>query len=143
MQRARTPRRRARVAPAIWSRPNSPTGAALENLLEIGQWSLLRPDGPLWFRGFSRWSDADGPGYMVVLLHRYDAARFVVAHTPSPARRILPRFSGTLFLIDTGMLARVYSGVPSALEIRGDAVTAVYLDERISLESRVTAPAPV
>ena len=45
-----------------------------------------------------------------------------------------------MFLIDTGMLASVYAGEPSALQIEAGRVTAVYLDERELLVDTTAAP---
>jgi hypothetical protein len=53
-----------------------------------------------------------------------------VGHTPQTAGRIQARFDNRVFLIDTGMLTSVYKGRPSALEIVGDTVAAVYPGER-------------
>lgn len=94
-------------------------------VVNIGASSLLNPDGPLWFRGYSTWTDEEGAGRMAALLRRYRVKRFVTAHTPQPSGRIASRFGGTLYLIDTGMLGRRFypSGRASALEIVGDAVT--------------------
>jgi len=99
-------------------------------LLNIGSSSVLSPDGPLWFRGYSTWTDQEGAERMAGLLRKYKVKRFVTGHTPQPAGQIVTRFGGTLFLIDTGMLnGRFYtSGRPSALEIAGDTVTPVYLE---------------
>ena len=69
------------------------------------------------------------------------AARQVVGHTPQRTGRIQPRVGGLVFFIDTGMLTEVYGGAPSALEIDGDAITAIYPGERQLLqpsESRST-----
>ena len=55
-------------------------------------------------------------------------------------RRITPRFDAGVFLIDTGMLASVYAGEPSALQIEAGRVTAVYLDERELLVDTTAAP---
>jgi hypothetical protein len=99
-------------------------------LLNIGSSSVLSPDGPLWFRGYSSWTDQEGAERMAGLLRKYKVKRFVTGHTPQPAGQIVARFGGSLFLIDTGMLnGRFYtSGRPSALEIAGDTVTPVYLE---------------
>ena len=103
---------------------------ALLPLAEIGASSLLHPEGPLWFRGFSSWTDEEGAPRMAALLQKFRVRRFVTGHTPQPAGRITTRFGGALFLIDTGMLGgRFYpAGRPSALEIVGDAVRAIYED---------------
>ncbi len=103
----------------------------------IYYWSILHYDGPLWFRGFSEWSDEDGERQITTLLERFNARRFVVGHTPSSTGQIMPRFAGKVFLIDTGML-RGYTkdGRPSALEIEGDSVSAIYETGRVSLISQ-------
>ena len=63
-------------------------------LAEIGASSLLNPDGPLWFRGFSAWTDDDGAPRMAALLQKFRVKRFVTGHTPQPAGRITKRFGG-------------------------------------------------
>jgi hypothetical protein len=103
------------------------------DLMQIGAWSIVSPDGPLWFRGFAQWTDEHGREVLDELLDRFDADRFVVGHTPTSAARIVPRFDMRVFLIDTGMLAEAYMGRASALEIVGGDVTAVYEDGRLSL----------
>ena len=114
----------------------------LTRLLDIGRWSVLDPDGPLWFRGFAMWSPEAGAIQMKPLLQRYGVAHFVVGHTIPPTRRITPRLSAAVFLIDTGMLSSyVPGGTASALEIQDGRFTAIYPNERLTLlDSRVRAP---
>jgi hypothetical protein len=104
--------------------------ALLFPLANIGTSSLFSPNGPLWFRGFASWNDAEGDAHITALLKKFRAKRFVTGHTVQPKGRITERFAGKLFLIDTGMLnGRFFpSGVPSALEITGDVATPLYLD---------------
>ncbi len=97
-------------------------------IVDIGTWSLLAPQGPLWIRGYATLPDAE-QDKVAAVLKSYRATRLVVAHTPQPSR-IAQRFGGLVYVIDTGMLASVYKGVPSALEIVGDRVTAIYLDSQ-------------
>jgi hypothetical protein len=99
-------------------------------ILNIDKSALLNANGPLWFRGYSAWSDAEGAERMPALLRKYRVKRFVTAHTPQPSGQINARFGNTLYLIDTGMLdGKFYpGGKPSALEIVGDKITPVYLD---------------
>jgi hypothetical protein len=111
---------------------------AIVDLLKAGEWSIISPDGPLWFRGFALWSETEGQQAIDSLLDRMNADRFVVGHTPMPSGRAVPRFDGRVFLIDTGMLREVYNGRATALEVRGDVVTAIYDDGRLNF----TAPAP-
>ena len=105
----------------------------LFELQTIGSWSVIAPNGPLWFRGFARWSPEEGNAAVAPLLERLGVARAVVGHTVTPTREITPRFDGRVFLIDTGMLADVYQGQASALELVEDRATVIYLDERIPL----------
>lgn len=84
---------------------------------------LLAEHGPMWFRGFATWTDAEGAPHIATLLERYRASRFVTGHTVQ--KRITSRFDGRVFLIDTGMLHAVYKGQPSALEIDGGTISAI------------------
>lgn len=99
-------------------------------ILKIESSALLSPNGPLWFRGYSAWTDQEGSQQMPALLKKYKVTRFVTAHTPQPSGQITTRFGNTLYLIDTGMLdGKFYpNGKPSALEIEGDKVTPIYVD---------------
>jgi len=116
--------------------------AGLLELLRAGDWSTMHTDGPLWFRGFATWTAGEGRARVEELLKRYQVRRMVVGHTFSETFRILARFDARVLLIDTGMLTEVYKGGrPSALEIAGDRITAVYLDERVPLAGSATAPA--
>lgn len=114
----------------IVSGDDAMTAKTLLPLLNIGGSSLLNPDGPLWFRGYSTWTDAEGAPLMEGLLKKYGVKRFVTGHTPQASGRVTPRFNNTLFLIDTGMLdGRFYpNGRPSAVEIKGDVVTPIYVE---------------
>jgi hypothetical protein len=54
--------------------------------------------------------------------------------------RITPRAGGLVVQIDTGLLTSVYKmGRPSALEIAGDAWTAIYEDSREALTRNQTS----
>jgi hypothetical protein len=108
--------------------------AQMEELLRIGSWYLINPSGPLWFRGYATWTSSEGAKQLPGLLERYGASRFVVGHTPLQTMRITPRFSGQVFLIDTGMLSNHHpGGRSSALEIRGSAISAIYVDATVAL----------
>ncbi|MFN2239637.1 MAG: metallophosphoesterase [Thermoanaerobaculia bacterium] len=103
----------------------------------IYQWMLYDAFGPLWFRGYGEWSDQEGEEKIEAVLQHLGARRIVVGHTiPPDPSNILPRFGGRVFMIDTGMLrGYVENGRPSALEIRGDDVTAIYENGRVALDS--------
>jgi hypothetical protein len=99
-------------------------------VLKIDGSALLNANGPLWFRGYSTWTDAEGNERMPGLLKKYKVKRFVTGHTPQPSGQITTRFNNTLYLIDTGMLdGKFYpNGRASALEIDGEKVTPIYLE---------------
>jgi Calcineurin-like phosphoesterase len=121
----------------------SPVLATFGDLMRIGTWSLINPNGPLWYRGFATLSGEEGRSLVDKVAGRYKARRFVVGHTMPASMRITPRFSQRVFLIDTGMLSSVYKGGrASALEIQGDNVTAIYADGQVALAGAAATAAP-
>ena len=113
----------------------------VEHLVDAANWLTLREDGPLWFRGYGSWSDEEGEALLPAILASYDAEHVVVAHTPQTTYSITPRFGSRAFLIDTGMLASVYNGRPSALEIENGRFSAIYVMEKHLLHPQPAAPA--
>jgi hypothetical protein len=123
---------------AAGSREESPEQKAQRAMLEAvagyRSWLSFHSDGPLWYRGYAKWSDAEGAAQIQKILDNYKATAVVVGHTPQDSGRIRARFSGKAFLIDTGMLASYYpGGQASALEIQDGRFTAIYRDQRIVL----------
>jgi hypothetical protein len=111
---------------------SDPVGTTAERematrFLELkGAW-FVRSDGPLWSRKLAT-EDEDAYGEVVDrMLDELGVDRIVVGHTTQEDFRIHARFDGRVFLIDTGA-GPAYGGQPSALEIVGNAVRAVYLD---------------
>jgi hypothetical protein len=88
-------------------------------------------NGPLWYRGLADEPEDKFTATLDGILKRLEARAIVVGHTPR-LKGIMTRFEGRVVLIDTGMLGGTSypGGVPSALELRGDAVTAIYMDRR-------------
>ncbi|CAN5437296.1 hypothetical protein BH23ACI1_BH23ACI1_29680 [soil metagenome] len=123
-------------AEAIQAGRGSPVDALhiemLQVVLDVGESPLLAGDGPLWFRGFATWSDNEGGEHVASLLSQYRAVRFIAGH--SVQREVTSRFDHRIFLIDTGMLAAVYKGRASALEIAGGRISAIYPDGRALLQ---------
>jgi len=103
-----------------------------QEILKLDSWTVVAGDGALWYRGLATLPDDLAGGPFAALLQRYGATRFVTGHTPTPSRRITARFGGRAILIDTGMLS-YYKGRASALQIEGDALTAIYEDGRVPL----------
>jgi len=114
---------------------NEQRQAILERFQGIGSWLSVKEDGPLWFRGYDRWSEGEGQPQVEKILAAYHATGIVTGHTVQKEGRIRPRFGGKLMLIDTGMLSSYYpGGRPSALEItEAGRFTAVYLDQQVVL----------
>ena len=101
-----------------------------EHFLDWGSWTMNSPDGPLWFRGYGRWSDAEGDAEMPRLLAAAGVEHFVVGHTVQEDGRIHVRFGGAAFLIDSGMLTSyVPGGRASALEFVDGVASAIYAGE--------------
>ncbi len=101
--------------------------AEIRHVAELSSWLTVREDGPMWFRGYARWSDEEGIARMPSILESLRAERVVVGHTPQQPFEIRHRFDSRVFLIDTGMLTSFYKGHPSALEIQNGSFTAFYL----------------
>jgi hypothetical protein len=101
----------------------------LDALLQSGAWLMVHNDGPLWFRGYDRWSDAEGEPQLAPLALTLGVKRFIVGHTIQENGEVRSRFGGMVFLIDTGLVA----GRASALEIANGRIRALYMDKQTEL----------
>ena len=100
---------------------------ALKALLSYGTWLSVNESGPLWFRGYAQWNDAEGATQIERLLKAFGVARFVVGHTPQTGGQIVSRFNGKVYLIDTGMLSTYFpGGRASALNIQDGKISFIY-----------------
>lgn len=99
-------------------------------------------DGPLWYRGLATEPEDTFAPTLETILQRLQARAIVVGHTPTEGR-IQTRFGGRVVQIDTGMLNGTFfkGGVPSALEVKGDVMAAIYLDRREPLATPQLSPA--
>jgi hypothetical protein len=107
--------------------------------------SLLsaREDGPLWYRGMASEPETEFEPMLDSILRRLNARAVVIGHTPVANGQITTRFGGRVVMIDTGMLNGEFypKGVPSALEMRGNTLAAIYEDGRsVTLTAPSTAP---
>ena len=124
------------AAAAAEGAPNAPVDpeyhAKLSKLRDFKDWLCMRDDGPLWFRGYDSWSDAEGSAQIGKILEAYEAKHIVVGHTVQKSAHDRCRFAGKACLIDTGMLSTYWKGGrASALEILGGAkFIAEYLDSQ-------------
>lgn len=90
---------------------------------------------PLWYRGLAEEPDPGFAPQAATILRTLGARAMVIGHTVTGGFKIRSRFDHRVVLIDTGMLGGTWypGGVASALEIRGDALTAIYEKTRESL----------
>jgi hypothetical protein len=87
-------------------------------------------DGPLWYRGLAQEPETFAT-QITEILSKLGARALIIGHTVSTTGRIATRFNGRVIQMDTGMEpAYVQGGRASALEIRGDEATAIYVDRR-------------
>jgi hypothetical protein len=113
----------------------------LADLQGLSKWTILDPNGPLWFRGYATWRSEEGKRGLDDLQRRYGPVRFVVGHTMTSGFRVVDRFSSRVFLTDTGMSSVYAGGRASALEIKGGTYTVITLDGQQVLLDRMTGTA--
>ena len=91
-----------------------------------------KEDGPLWYRGMASEPESSFEPMLDSILKRLDVRAVVIGHTPVASGQITTRFGGRVVLIDTGMLNGEFypKGAASALEMRGNTMTAMYQDGR-------------
>ena len=102
-------------------------------------------NGPLWYRGLAEDPEPGAaPPPVESILQTIGARAIVIGHTVARGFRIATRFDGRVIQIDTGMLSGTSypGGVASALEIRGDTLTAIYESGRERLGAVPPAPVP-
>jgi hypothetical protein len=110
----------------------------LDGMQGWNDWFLISDDGPLWFRGAAKWDEHRYEATLNSVLEKHGVNRVVAGHTVQARARIEGRFGGRVILIDTGMLASHYHGQPSALEITGQEIYAIYADGRARFEPEPT-----
>ncbi len=72
-------------------------------------------DGPLWYRGNVACNELVEEDRLEASLRAIGANRVVIGHTPTLGRRIMQRFDGRIYEVDTGMLNEHYAGSGNAL----------------------------
>ena len=104
------------------------TGEQTEQLgkafVQASQEPLLGNLSPQWYRGTALCHKMLEEKSFASTLKHLGAKRGIMGHTPTPNREVNSRFSGTAFMIDTGMLASVYKGNTRAIEIIADRIRA-------------------
>lgn len=116
-----------RLAQAAEPNAKGKDAEVLKGFLEYPSWLTINEKGPLWFRGYAEWDNAEGNRQMELLTKALDVTRFVVGHTVQKGGEIVPRFNNQVYLIDTGMLSSFFAGGrASALNIQDGKVAAIY-----------------
>ena len=133
------PRERRRRPPSV-TREEKALLDVMTDLQTINNWSIVDPEGPLWFRGLALQPEPVVDAFIGDLLERLGVARAVVGHSVTLSRRIVGRAAERVFLIDTGMLESTYQGRPSALELLDGRITAIYAEPRVPLDAPDAAP---
>lgn len=114
-------------------------------LRDLPNWSIISPQGPLWYRDLAQAPEAQLQEKLEAMLGKLKADYIVMGHTVLPAHTITARFGNRAFLIDTGMNAAFFQGRPSALELENGRVTALYAngDQQVLVSPRSGQSAPV
>ena len=106
----------------------NPPDPELEPLLAIDRIVLYANNGPLWYRGYAQQPEGELAAGLDRVLQQFGVKQMVMGHTVL-GRSPMRRFGGKAILIDTGMLVSFFQGRPSALEISGGTLKALYIGE--------------
>jgi hypothetical protein len=95
-------------------------------LRNLPHWSIISPQGPLWYRGLAQDPEAPLQKKLDSMLANLKADYIVMGHTVVSRQGITVRFEHHAFLIDTGMNEAFFQGRPSALVFENGRITAEY-----------------
>jgi hypothetical protein len=91
-------------------------------------------NGPLWYRGLARGTDAEVAPLADAVLKALGVRAVVIGHTVTGTGAIVARVGGKIVMIDAGMTDQ-YGGHAAALEIDAEGrMTAIYPDRREPLQ---------
>jgi hypothetical protein len=90
--------------------------------------NIHAPDGPLWYRGNIACSELVEEDRLDFSLNAIGAKRVVIGHTPTLGRRIMQRFDGRIYEVDTGMLSEHYAGSGNALVMEQNRIFVINQD---------------
>lgn len=97
-------------------------------LQKVASDPLFGTTGPLWYRGNAACHPLLEQATLQRSLTKLGVDRVVIGHTPTLNREIETRLDGMVYVVDTGMLKKVYKGHPRALEITPAGVRALTPD---------------
>jgi len=93
---------------------------AMSAIKRLNSSNLHASNGPLWYRGNIACNELVEVDRLDVSLRAIGAQRVVIGHTPTLGRRIMQRFDGRIYEVDTGMLSGHYRGSGNALVMEQD-----------------------
>ncbi len=119
------------TANRVPSNPRVARALELQHLLEWGSWSVLSDQGPLWFRGTSKWTGKKEEAQMAAILDASQIERMVTGQSDGKTHQIHARFDDRVVLTSTDMTDEAWGGgEPAALEISEGVYTVVTLQGR-------------
>ncbi len=96
--------------------------AAMSTVKRLNSSNLHASNGPLWYRGNVACNELIEADRLNASLRALGAQRVVIGHTPTLGRRIMQRFDGRIYEVDTGMLSGHYAGSGNALVMEQDRI---------------------
>jgi hypothetical protein len=133
---------RGRLTTETEAGDDGPAGRA-RRLLRLTANRFSDESSPFWSRTLALADETESAPSVATMLAKRGVARIVVGHTTQRTGSIASRFGGTVFLIDTGA-GPTYGGRPSALEIEGGTVRAIYPGEtRVLMEEKPLSDAEI
>jgi hypothetical protein len=107
----------------------------LQDLTEWGSWSVLSDQGPLWFRGTTKWTDNRQQAEMAAILDASKIERMVTGQSDGKDHVIGARFDDRVVLTSIDMTDDPWGGggEPAALEIVDGVYSVVNLTGRTVL----------
>ena len=104
----------------------------LQDLTKWGSWSLLTDQGPLWFRGPSKWDETNRGAEMAEILDAAGCRRMVTGRSDGKEHLIRSRFDDRVLLTSVDLSDDPWAGggEPAALDIENGVYTVVTLKGR-------------
>jgi hypothetical protein len=104
----------------------------LQDLTRWGSWSLLTDQGPLWFRGASKWDETARGAEMAEILDTAGCRRMVTGQSDGKEHLIRSRFDDRVLLTSVDLADDLWAGggEPAALDIDNGVYTVVTLEGR-------------
>ena len=112
--------------------PRAVRAAQLDDLTELGSWLVLDQNGPVWFRGISKWAEEEHRAEMAAILDSAGVEKMVTGQSDGNQNRISARYDDRVLLTSVNLSDEPWAGggKPAALEIDDGVYTIVTLTDR-------------